>query len=604
MTKKLWCHPDIYPTQNPWGTRGDAALLRDLSGKDSHFYRCLPELVPQAPHKSAAFQDGLGRLGEKYLIVNWKQFLLDPIRWVRNPAFFWLFPMFMRSFAFIDRRYLFLREFLCRRASWVYYEEHKELHNLSAPTVKDLSPIEQSVMMIRLKNLSEDEFNVKTLRACFDKAYASTIIWPVALKSKRLIYDINNKTWSVIYLNRLRNTGDGVALPEVKIPLHITCYAKGMGNEWYERFLAAELSGKDTGELGVISVQSGEERTLVIAPEIYAKYRSKHVKIYDNYKDVAEKRKENLGLILRDFFTPKTGKKNTADYLPDNLSDVLDQAQKVFFSMERNTLILIKYDYLKKKKQELRFRGDNRTTPTKVYYPKRSGDDKVYTVYNLSFPHPNKVIGDRLSTKIITRGKFLYFNPSWEIVSEYSKNVAIRRGRRKFVLLEREKLKKGVIYYKGEYYYRLQLLKEYKARENPLNYYPEFTEVLEQWDRYLPIEFRRHYKQYLVDNAKTFARPGSASLKGVPFDLREDNAIITLLRPKMLKEDKELLLRSCPGRTWLAIKIRGSFLAYRLISEGISDLSRIPHLVFNSRLGKKIEEEQKRRAKERERAAV
>lgn len=91
--------------------------------------------------------------------------------------------------------------------------------------------------------------------------------------------------------------------------------------------------------------------------------------------------------------------------------------------------------------------------------------------------------------------------------------------------------------------------------------------------------------------AQADGKTWSPSDSRIHFTEDEDYFICRNYRPKMTQETKDSIMRACPGHSWAVIGVRAKLLCEKLINDGLTDLSQLPHMYVTSRLKKLLSKE-------------
>jgi len=104
-----------------------------------------------------------------------------------------------------------------------------------------------------------------------------------------------------------------------------------------------------------------------------------------------------------------------------------------------------------------------------------------------------------------------------------------------------------------------------------------------------PEEYKDLLKRYVTDVMDKERRLLTGNVQGVPFVTAEDNIIMKYYYPGITADQKYLILQTCVGRDWNAIRRRAGILRRELISAGVYEIHKLPRLNHNANLGKEIE---------------
>lgn len=142
----------------------------------------------------------------------------------------------------------------------------------------------------------------------------------------------------------------------------------------------------------------------------------------------------------------------------------------------------------------------------------------------------------------------------------------------------------------GSWYYTLSRLMT--DSDSPLALYDSLHGWLKAHSHLTKPRFARLKAKVMKERVNPNLRLAECSrklgLSGIPFKLEEDAIITMFYRPGMSKENTQVILRVCLGRTWAAISNRASGIRERLIAEGETDINKLPHKNYNANLRRRL----------------
>jgi hypothetical protein len=129
---------------------------------------------------------------------------------------------------------------------------------------------------------------------------------------------------------------------------------------------------------------------------------------------------------------------------------------------------------------------------------------------------------------------------------------------------------------------------------------PELLTWLQQYESMNRYVFKSELKVHLAKGIHRLVREDYGT-NGLPYQPEEDEAIKRYYRAHMSAADKNKLMTTCFGRSLRSISLRAGILRNEMMSQGIYDMSKLPHGQRSESILSTIREFKKKEAKRRAR---